>query len=227
MESPNPRVKICCIRSIDEAKLAVRYGASALGLVSTMPSGPGVIPETLIKEIARSIPPGVGSFLLTSSRDPAFIVDQQKRCGVNALQICDELEPKSLSHLRSELPGISIVQVIHVTGETALTHAKTIAPFVDGILLDSGNPASPVKQLGGTGRTHDWSVSRSIRESVAVPVFLAGGLTPANVASAIQRVHPFGIDVCSGVRTHGRLDEEKLRSFFEEARRIIQQTGRA
>ena len=222
MELVSPRVKICCIRSVDEARLAVRYGASALGLVSTMPSGPGVIPESLIREIARTIPPGIGSFLLTSLTDSASIIAQQKRCGVNTVQICDELEPKSLASLRSEMPGISIVQVIHVTGEAALTHAQSIAPYVDGILLDSGNPALPVKQLGGTGRTHDWRVSRSIRSSVAVPVFLAGGLTPDNVGSAIQQVAPFGIDVCSGVRTHGELDEDKLRSFIHATRQTIQ-----
>jgi phosphoribosylanthranilate isomerase len=216
------RVKICCIQSVDEAALAVRYGASALGLVSAMPSGPGVIPESSISAIARTIPPGIGSFLLTSSTDPAFIVDQQKRCGVNTLQLCDELSSENLTYLRSKLPGISIVQVIHVTGETALTHAQGIAPYVGGILLDSGNPALSVKQLGGTGRTHDWHVSRSIRESVNVPVFLAGGLTPTNVASAICQVAPFAVDVCSGVRTQGKLDEEKLRLFFEATRRAPQ-----
>ena len=210
----NPRVKICCIRSVDEANLAIRLGATALGLVSTMPSGPGVIPESLIKHIARSIPPGIGTFLLTSSTDPASIVDQQKRCGVNTVQICDYLAPQDLLYLRSEMPGISIVQVIHVTGKPAQTYAATIAPYVDGLLLDSGNPQLPVKQLGGTGRVHDWKISRSIRESVSIPVFLAGGLTPENVASAVQQVKPFGVDVCSGVRTNGVLDENKLRLFF-------------
>jgi phosphoribosylanthranilate isomerase len=222
MEPFSPRVKICCIRSIDEANLAIRYGASALGLVSAMPSGPGVIPESQIEEIARSIPPGIGSFLLTSLTDPASILDQQKRCGVNTVQICDYLAPHDISYLRSEMPEISIVQVIHVTGESARNHAQMIAPYVDGLLLDSGNPGLPVKQLGGTGRVHDWGVSRSICESVAIPVFLAGGLTPANVASAIHQVRPFGVDVCSGVRTEGKLDEHKLRLFFEATRRAPQ-----
>jgi phosphoribosylanthranilate isomerase len=214
----HPRVKICCIRSVEEARQAVRFGSSALGLVSSMPSGPGVIPDPLIREIAQTIPPGIGSFLLTSSQDPALIVHQQRRCGVNTVQICDDLRPSALSYLRSRMPGISVVQVIHVSGESALGRAREIAPFVDGILLDSGNPALPVKELGGTGRTHDWRVSRSIRESVDVPVFLAGGLTPANVASALQMVRPFAADVCTGVRTDGELDGEKLGEFFEAVR---------
>jgi len=209
-----PRVKICCISSVEEAWLAIRYGASAVGLVSEMASGPGVIPEDLIAEIAAIVPPGVSSFLLTSKQDAASIIAQQRRCGVNTIQLCDRLVSGSYQDLRRAMPGISIVQVIHVTGEESIEEALSVAPYVDGILLDSGDPFSPVKELGGTGRTHDWSISKRIRELLDIPVFLAGGLNPDNVAEAIRRVGPFGVDVCSGVRTNGRLDEVKLSRFF-------------
>lgn len=210
-----PRVKICCISSLAEAELAIRYGASALGLVSAMPSGPGVIEEGLIAEIAARVPPPIATFLLTSKQDVSSIIYQQRRLRANTIQIVDRLEQGSYGDLRAALPGISLVQVIHVTGEESVEEALAVAPHVDAILLDSGNQKLSVKELGGTGRTHDWRLSRKIREMVGVPIFLAGGLKPENVAEAIQAVEPFGLDLCSGVRTDGKLDEAKLARFFD------------
>src|SRR5438552_6385967 len=212
-----PRVKICCIATVDEARLAIESGASAIGLVSEMPSGPGPIPEDLITEIAATVPPPIGSFLLTCKQDVASIIEQQRRLRTNTIQICDRLESGTHEDLQKALPGISLVQVIHVTGPESVDEALNIAPAVDAILLDSGNQALAIKELGGTGRIHDWSLSRQIREKVSVPVFLAGGLRAANVAEAIRAVRPFGIDVCSGVRTNGALDESKLKAFFATA----------
>ena len=209
-----PRVKICCIASVAEAWMAIEHGASAIGLVSAMPSGPGPIAEELIAEIAAPVPPGVASFLLTCKQDVASIIDQQSRTRVNTIQICDRLVDGTYEDLRKALPGISLVQVIHVTGPEAVHEALAISSHVDAILLDSGNQSLKVKELGGTGRTHDWALSRAIRESVEVPVYLAGGLKPENVGEAIRAVRPFGVDVCSGLRTDGRLDESKLKSFF-------------
>jgi len=209
-----PRVKICCISSRAEAELAIHYGASALGLVSAMPSGPGVIAEDLIAQLAALVPPPIASFLLTSQQDVTLIMAQQRRLGANTLQLCDRLASGSYQELRAALPGIALVQVIHVTGPESIAEAASVAPHVDAILLDSGNQSLPVKELGGTGRTHDWSLSRRIRESLEIPIFLAGGLNPDNVAEAIRQVGPFGIDVCSGVRTDGKLDEMKLSRFF-------------
>ena len=194
--------------------MAIEHGASAVGLVSAMPSGPGPIPESLIAEIAAMVPPGVASFLLTCKQDVSSIIDQQRRLRVNTIQICDRLVEGSYDDLRKALPGVSLVQVIHVTGPESVEEAQAVAPNVDAILLDSGNQSLKVKELGGTGRTHDWSLSRMIRETINVPLFLAGGLKAENVAEAIRRVQPFGIDVCSGVRTDGRLDKKKLRDFF-------------
>lgn len=210
----HPRVKICCIASIDEAKTAMTYGASALGLVSAMPSGPGVISEKKIAEIAATIPPPIATFLLTSKRDARSIIAQQKRCRTNTLQLCDRIETGVYQQLRDALPGVALVQVIHVNGRGSIEEATSVAPFVDALLLDSGNYKSSVKELGGTGRVHDWSISKTIRESVNKPIFLAGGLNRENVARAISEVAPFGLDLCSGVRTNGMLDEMKLAGFF-------------
>lgn len=194
--------------------LAIEHGAAALGLVSAMPSGPGVIPEDRIAEIAARVPPPVGTFLLTSRQDVKSIIEQQRRCRTNTIQIVDRLTHGSHDDLRRALPGISIVQVIHVVGEESVEEAILAAERVDAILLDSGNPALATKELGGTGRRHDWALSRRIREQIGVPVFLAGGLKPENVRQAVDEVGPFALDICSGVRSDGRLDEQKLRVLF-------------
>jgi len=212
------RVKICCISSVEEARLAVRHGADALGLVSQMPSGPGVIDDDLIRDIAAQVPPPVATFLLTSRSDVDAIVDQQRHCGVTTLQLVDALPAGSHAKLRKALPGVGIVQVIHVRGPEAIEEARAVAADVDTLLLDSGNPDLAVKELGGTGRVHNWDVSRDLVAAVDVPVFLAGGLKPGNAGDAISRVRPFGLDLCSGVRTDDRLDETKLAQFMAAVR---------
>lgn len=204
--------------SAEEVRLAVRHGADALGFVSAMPSGPGVIDERLIATLVRLVPPAVATFLLTCLDDPDAIAAQQRRCGTNTLQLCDRMDRAAYSALRRALPGVHIVQVIHVTDAASVAEAQDIAPFVDAILLDSGNQTLAVKELGGTGRTHDWTLSGRIRESIAVPLFLAGGLRSDNVADGVVAVRPFGVDVCSGVRSEGRLDETKLAGFVAAVR---------
>lgn len=213
-----PRVKICCIASVEEAELAVASGAHALGFVSAMPSGPGPIEESLIASIAAKVPPPIATFLLTCRLTAGDIIAQQRRCGTNTLQLVDRVEPGTHAMLRDALPGIRIVQVIHVRGPESVQEAVGVAPEVDAILLDSGNPSAPVKELGGTGRVHNWRLSRSIREAVPVPVFLAGGLQPNNIRAAVEAVHPFGVDLCSGVRTDGSLDPAKLYDFMSALR---------
>jgi phosphoribosylanthranilate isomerase len=211
-----PRIKICCISSIEEARIAIEYGASALGLVSEMPSGPGPIPEEKITQIASWVPPPIATFLLTSKTDVQEIIQQQKYCRTNTIQIVDRLTVGTHTDLREALPGISIVQVIHVSGSESIEEAMAISDKVDALLLDSGNRSAKIKELGGTGRVHNWDISRQICEQATKPVFLAGGLNPANVRQAIHTVQPFGIDVCSGVRTNNRLDKTKLAHFFQQ-----------
>lgn len=212
-----PRVKVCCIAGLAEAWTAIHHGASALGLVSRMPSGPGVIDDATISSVAAAVPPGVSAFLLTCEQEVEPLVAQQRRLRVGTLQLCDWLGPERLRRLRDELPGIKLVQVVHVRGEVALREAETAAPHVDALLLDSGNPDLAVKELGGTGRRHDWALSRRIREESAVPLFLAGGLTADNARRAIEEVGPYGLDVCGGVRTAGALDEARLAAFMKAA----------
>lgn len=207
------RIKVCCIGSVEEAELAVRVGVSAVGLVSAMPSGPGVIDEALIAEIADVVPPGVTRVLLTSSTDADQVVSQQRRTRVDAVQLVDRWDAAGRAELRSSLPGVRLIQVVHVTGPASVEEAAAAAEGSDAILLDSGRPGASVRELGGTGRVHDWTTSRSIRETVDVPVFLAGGLTPQNVAEAVRRVDPYGVDVCTGIRADGRLDAARLEAF--------------
>ena len=218
-----PRVKVCCIGGVGEAWAAIRAGASALGLVSEMPSGPGVIADELIAEIAARVPPGVATFLLTCRDDADGIADQARRAGVNTIQLVDRVGSSVYGRLRDALPNVKLVQVVHVGDEESIREAETCAQRVDAVLLDSGNQSLPVKELGGTGRRHDWRISRRIREAVGVPVWLAGGLRAENVVEAIETVRPFGLDVCSGVRTADRLDEAKLAGFFAAVARATAQ----
>jgi phosphoribosylanthranilate isomerase len=215
-----PRVKICCISSLDEARLAIDAGASAIGLVGQMPSGPGVISDELIFSISAAVPPPIGTFLLTSETSANGIINHWNRCHTNTIQLVDAVSTDTYLVLRKSLPGVKLVQVIHVQHEKSVDEAIETAPYVDAILLDSGNPNLKIKELGGTGRTHNWKLSRKIRESISVPVFLAGGLKPENIRQAIDEVKPFGIDLCSGVRTNGMLDTEKLDRFMYEVHRF-------
>lgn len=209
-----PRIKICCISSIEEARTAIDAGASALGLVGQMPSGPGVISDELIYQIAKTVPPPIGTFLLTSETSVSEIISHHQRTQTNTIQLVDALSNGTYLDLRNAIQGVKIVQVIHVINERSVDEAIEISGQVDAILLDSGNPNLAVKELGGTGRTHNWELSRKIRDNIKIPVFLAGGLKPENIRQAIDIVQPFGIDLCSSVRTNGKLDREKLYGFM-------------
>lgn len=212
------RIKICCISSEKEAATAISFGASAIGLVGKMPSGPGPIEDELIRAIGASVPPPVATFLLTSEQRAEDIVAHHERTRTNTIQIVDELIGREYEAIRRALPNVKLVQVIHVVGESSVDEAAELAEFVDAILLDSGNPTLTVKELGGTGRRHDWRLSRKIVETCGKPVFLAGGLNAENVREAIDVVQPFGLDICSGVRTDGKLDPLKLEQFFNAAK---------
>ena len=208
------RVKICCISSTDEARMAIKFGASALGLVANMPSGPGIIKDEEILTITKIVPPAISTFMLTSETSADEIIKHHLRTLTNTIQIVDELKEGTYEKIREALPTIKIVQVIHVVNEKTIDEAIKISYSVDALLLDSGNPNLEIKELGGTGRVHNWTLSRKIVEQSKVPVFLAGGLTSENVRQAIDQVQPFGLDLCSGVRTDKKLDPRKLEMFF-------------
>ena len=210
------RVKVCCMKSIEEVWMAIEAGASAVGLVSPMPSGPGPISNERAAEIAAEVPPGIDAFLLTPLQEVDELVQQNRLVKARALQLVDTLAPGAHAQLRRAMPGVKLVQVIHVTGPESVEEAAAVAPDVDAILLDSGNPKLEVKELGGTGRRHDWALSRQIRERLDVPVWLAGGLKPENAREAIAAVAPFALDVCSGLRSGEGydLDPDKLARFM-------------
>lgn len=210
------RVKICCISSVEEARQAIDAGASALGLVGRMPSGPGVISDEQINAIARSVPPPIATFLLTSEPTAEAVIEHHRRVWTSTIQLVDALPTGSYRVLRAALPGIKLVQVIHVLDELSIDEALAAAEEVDALLLDSGNPKLAVKELGGTGRIHDWQLSRRIVDGSRVPVFLAGGLRAENVRQAVDMVQPYGLDLCSSVRTNGRLDPKRLEEFMKQ-----------
>jgi len=218
--SQRPRVKICCIADRAERDLAIAAGAAAVGLVSAMPSGPGVIGDDLIRDLAGGVPPGVDAFLLTSRTSADEIIAQARAARPHVLQIVEPISVAIRARVRAALPGVRIVQVLHVGSDDAVREARDLAREADALLLDSGNVFAGAasaegshRELGGTGRVHDWSVSRRVRDALDIPIFLAGGLHPENVAEAIARVRPYGVDVCSGVRTMGRLDPARLARF--------------
>lgn len=204
------RIKICCIASIDEAQLAIAAGADALGLVAAMPSGPGPIPDARIAQIAAWTPPPVATFLLTSETTAQRIVEHVRATQPSTVQIVGHIDPDEAAQLARLLPHVRRVQVIHVEGPEALALIPAYAPHVHAFLLNSGRPGAAVPELGGTGRTHDWSVSARFVRASPRPVFLAGGLDDTNVGDALRQVRPYGIDLCSRVRTDGKLDVMKL-----------------
>ena len=209
-----PKVKICCISNTEEAGLAIKYGSNILGLVGDMPSGPGIISDNEILKISRFTPPGIDTFLLTQETTTDGILKHVNRTHTKSIQLVDAVPTSVYSELRMRLPYVNLIQVIHVLDQKSVEEAIAIAPLVDALLLDSGNPNLDIKQLGGTGRTHNWELSKTIVDGVETPVFLAGGLSPHNIVSAYEQVNPYGFDLCSGVRTYGKLDEKKLNAFF-------------
>jgi phosphoribosylanthranilate isomerase len=212
--------------SVAEMRAAVAAGADAVGLVGAMPSGPGPIADALIAEIAAAVPPPVAAFLLTSETSADAIVDHVRRTGVPVVQIVSPIEPSESARLARALPNTRRVQVIHVESADVLRLIPAYAPHIHAFLLDSGKPGAAIPTLGGTGDVHDWGISAAFVTASPHPVFLAGGLTPANVGAAIARVRPFGVDLCSGIRSGGALDPAKLAAFVAAVRAADQLSGR-
>jgi phosphoribosylanthranilate isomerase len=208
------KVKICCISSIEEASLAIAHGAAAIGLVGRMPSGPGIITDELIQSIAKTVLPPIDSFLLTSETTAEAIIEHHNKVNTTTIQMVDALTDRQYHKIREAIPHVKLVQVIHVLDEKALQEAIEISEWVDAILLDSGNPNLSTKVLGGTGKTHNWDLSKKIRENISIPTYLADGINKDNIRMAIDHVQPYGIDLCSSVRTNGQLDERKLEELF-------------
>ena len=202
------QVKICCIQSPEEAETALSFGAAAVGVVSEMPAGPGELPEAAIREIVDSVPSAVGTFLLTAATDADRLIEKAQTCGVNTLQLWDSLAPLDYLRLRAALPGVSIVQAIHIIDGSAVDEATAAARLADALVLDSSNPKVPFRWESQSGRTHDWKISREITDTVDCPVLLAGGLGPdarqdptrVRHVAAMPAGGPAGIAAClSGI----------------------------
>lgn len=210
------RIKICCMADPEEAEVAAAAGADLIGLVGPMPSGAGVVPPEMCRRIAEKAPAWVTPVLLSSSETAEEITHDIRAAGVRAVQIVRHVDPEVHRELARGLPGVRRIQVVHVEDAGAFSLIEDYDGLAEAFLLDSGRPSA--RELGGTGRTHDWSVSAEFVRRSPVPVFLAGGLRPDNVAEAIVRVRPFGIDICSGLRTQDRLDPVKLEAFMTAVR---------
>lgn len=194
--------------------MALAAGADAIGLVSAMPSGPGVIDDATVRLIADWTLPPLDAWLLTALEDAEALAAQIQQARVRTVQLVRHLPVSALIALRSLRPGLRIVQVIHVEDDNAIDLARAYAETADALLLDSGRPSAAIPLLGGVGQPHDWSISQRIVKAVDRPVFLAGGLNADNVSQAIDRVRPFGVDLCSGVRSTGALDPDLLGAFM-------------
>ena len=212
------RVKVCCIQSAAEARMAIAAGADAIGLVAEMPSGLGPILDQAIAAIAETVPPPIGTFLLTARLTAPEIAAHLGYCRTTTVQVVSHIDPAEHDRLAVIMPQVRRCQVIHVEDASVLSLIKAYGPRVHAFLLDSGRPSAAVAELGGTGRTHDWAISAEFVRRSPVPVFLAGGLTPANAAEAVAAVHPYGLDLCSGLRSPLALDAGKLASFMAAVR---------
>ena len=194
--------------------MAVLAGADALGLVARMPSGPGPIPDAMIAAVTAVVPPPVATFLLTSETTAEAISAHIRETNPSTVQVVSHIDPAESEKLAMLEPHVRRVQVIHVEGPEAIDLIPLYAPHVHAFLLDSGRPNAAIAELGGTGRAHDWTVSAAFVRATDRPVFLAGGLSAINVADAIRQVRPYGLDLCSGVRSGGNLDPVKLGAFM-------------
>lgn len=211
-----PRVKICCMADANEAAITAKAGADLIGLVGPMPSGAGIIDLETARAISHSAPAWTCPVLLTQSETVDAIVAEVMDTGVRVIQLVRHIDPEIHHKLAERLPWVRRIQVIHIETDKSLDHVAMYEDRVDAFLLDSGRPSRA--ELGGTGRVHDWSLSAAFVRSTRVPVFLAGGLNAGNVAEALAKVRPFGIDVCTGVRTGDRLDPVKLDAFLSVIR---------
>ncbi len=205
-----PHIKICCISSVEEARLASGAGAHLLGLVGPMPSGPGVLTLDAARAIAAHDHRPARPILLTASDTAADIARDAATVGVSSVQVVRHIAVQEARTLGES--GLDYVQVIHVEGPDSVDLVDTYAEHCSAFLLDSGRPAAGF--LGGTGAVHDWSLSAGFVRRSPRPVWLAGGLTPENVGAAIETVRPDGLDICSGLRREGRLDAGLLRDYI-------------
>jgi phosphoribosylanthranilate isomerase len=210
------RVKICGITSSEEARIAISCGADAVGfLVGLNYPTEDEIDKLAAKEIIASLPPFVSTVLVTHSKELAWVVDTCQLLGCTTIQLHGDFAREKIPLLRAKVPYARIIKAVHVVDSNSVTVAAGFAQLVDAVLLDTKTQT----RIGGTGITHDWSISAKIAKKISAPVILAGGLTPGNVSAAILKVKPFAVDVNSGVEnTDGRKSLEKIKAFIRSAK---------
>ena len=216
------KVKICGIKRVEDANLAIEAGADALGfLVGQTHTSADFISPLTAKTIAASLPPGATPVLVTHLTDPDDVLNLAALVGMNTVQLHGEIWPEDVARLRRAAPNLTFLKAFHVTDEASLGYGDEFVGLVDGFVLDTVN--SRTGQIGGTGQTHDWRLSRRIVERhPSIPVILAGGLHPENVAEAIAAVGAFGVDVNSGTKgPDGFKAEGKVRAFVTNARQAF------
>jgi phosphoribosylanthranilate isomerase len=219
-EDPHPavRVQIAGISTLPDALAVERAGADAIGFTLGLPTGPhNGLDEAGARAIIRALPPLIVPVLITYRVTAAEVAPLCRYLGVATVQLHAPAAPAEIAAMRAAVPGLKVILAVHVTGDDAIVVAQAAAHHADALILDTYDPATG--RHGATGITHDWTISRRIVEAVTVPVILAGGLTPENVARAIRRVRPWAVDVHTGVeRADGSTDHARVRAFVAAAR---------
>jgi phosphoribosylanthranilate isomerase len=212
------RVQIAGVSSLDEALAAEQAGADALGFTVRLPTGVhDGLTEAAARGIVAALPPFIATVAITYVDTAREAVDLCRYLGVSALQLHGPFPSQELPLIRAALPHLKLIRAVHVTGPEALAQARALERRVDAIILDTYDAASG--RHGATGKTHDWTISRQIVAQVRAPVMLAGGLTPDNVAAAIDAVHPWAVDVHTGVENpDGTRNLATLRLFIQRAK---------
>lgn len=210
------RVKICGIRTFEEARECIAAGADALGFHVELEHSKCPIGAATTASIISHVPPFVASVIVTTVIEPKALIRIARATGANTLQLQGEVSADTVRAVKAVSPYLKVYAVVHVFGTDAIEAARKIEG-VDAIILDSADKTSGAR--GGTGKTHDWNISKKIVESLSIPVVLAGGLNPDNVAEAVRLVKPYAVDVETGVSNPDHTkNAEKVRLFVERAK---------
>ena len=209
-------VKICGIKSIEDARAAAEAGANELGFHVGLMGARAPLEAEQVGKIIAQLSAGVSSVMVTSIAEPEELIARAQETGAAILQLYGDATPEAIREVKKALPSLKVWQVLNVSDESSIAKAKEYEGAADAIALDTLNKETGVR--GGTGKTHDWNISKKIVESISIPVILAGGLNPDNVAEAIRTVRPYGVDVNSGVSNpDGSKNIEKVKAFIESA----------
>lgn len=205
------RVKICGVTNHTDLRAVERAGADAVGVIAGVPvDSPRAVSLDAAAELLGAAPPFLTTTLVTMPESVEKAVEAAETVDPDVLQLHTDSPPAELRSIREAITG----KLVAVVDAAEPERVRTIAPAVDGVLIDSIDDDGG----GGTGETHDWDATSEVVSTLDVPVILAGGLTPDNVAVAVGTVRPFAVDVATGVeRSGGRKDHDAVRAFVANA----------